>query len=101
MSEPTIKIEFNNMAYLNSETLDEYFSDNFEYVELFHNPDENKLGFSEVEEPTDNSFLVYTHDEEGAVIDIDYMVGFMKIDIDSEVREYTPSREGDIVFVQL
>lgn len=69
---------------------------------MYYHEEKNRLTFAEVDKSTENSFGVFKHGDEGALIDVSLVFERMCINID-DTEEYTPEidNEEDIVFIQL
>lgn len=72
-AQPKISLRKSGSIGINNSALDEYFDESEEYVELYYDAEENRLGLQGLEDETEDSFSLSRTDSGGSITPMSFL----------------------------
>jgi hypothetical protein len=99
-AQPKISLRKSGSIGVNNSALEEYFEEGEEYVELYYDAEENRLGLLGLEEESESSFTLSRSDSGGSVTPMSFLRGEGLIpDVTTQYSPDTQKLNGDTELV--
>lgn len=91
-AQPKISLRKSGSIGVNNSALQEFFSESDEYVELYYDEEENRVGIKGIEDETEDSFTLSRSDSGGSVTPMSFL---RSADLVPDVTtQYSPSKQN-------
>lgn len=101
-TEPMISIRKSGSIGINNAALQEFFTEDEEYAEIFYDEENERLGIHALEEDTDDSYTLSRTESGGAVAPTSFLKGNRLIpDVTTQYSPYKQSVNDDTVLVAI